>query len=228
MTVRVLLVDDHPVVLDGVAGALGREADLAVVGRAASVAEARAILGGRAVDVVLVDIRLPDGSGLELLSESVEAGAGRGPGWIVLSSFETPQYVAAALSLGASGYLLKTAPAAEIAAAVRAVAAGGSAFSSAQLAGVREAGPLRLSPTDLGIVAGLVAGRSNDEIAGDLGIARKTVETHLTRLFAAYDVASRLELAVRAEREGWLDVPLPDDWSGLGRQEHRVLQRDSE
>lgn len=205
MTVRILLVDDHPVVLGGVAGALGREPDLAVVGRAASVAEARARLAGRDVDVVLVDIRLPDGSGLELMAESVDAGDG--PAWLVLSSFETPQYVAAALSLGASGYLLKTAPAADIAAAVRAVARGGSAFSSAQLRAVREAGSLRLSRTDLGIVAGLVAGRSNDEIAGDLGIARKTVETHLTRLFAAFDVASRTELAVRAEREGWLDVP---------------------
>lgn len=72
---------------------------------------------------------------------------------------------------------------------------------------MREAGSLRLSTLDLGIVAGLVAGRSNDEIAGDLGIARKTIETHLTRLFAAFGVASRTELAVRAEREGWLDVP---------------------
>lgn len=207
MTVRVLLVDDHPVVLDGLAGALGREPDLEVVGRAASVAEARAILSGQAVDVVLVDIRLPDGSGLELLSGSVEAGAGGGPGWVILSSFETAQYVAAALSLGASGYLLKTAPAAEIVAAIRAVAGGASAFSRVQLAGVREAGSLRLSALDRGVVAGLVAGRSNDEIAGDLGVASKTVETHLTRLFATCDVASRTELAVRAEREGWLDVP---------------------
>ncbi len=205
MSVRILLVDDHPVVLDGVAGALAREPDLEVVGRAMSMAEARASLASPAVDVVLVDIRLPDGSGLELISESVDAEGA--PAWIVLSSFETPQYVAAALSLGASGYLLKTAPATEIMAAIRTVAGGGSAFTPAQLRAVREAGSLRLSAMDLGIIAGLVAGRSNDEIAGDLGIASKTVETHLTRLFAAFDVASRTELAVRAEREGWLDVP---------------------
>lgn len=205
MSVRILLVDDHPVVLDGLAGALAREPDLAVVGRATSVAEARAILASPAVDVALVDIRLPDGSGIELISESVDAEGA--PAWIVLSSFETPQYVAAALSLGVSGYLLKTAPAAEIVAAIRTVAGGGSAFTPAQLRAVREAGSLRLSGMDLGIIAGLVAGRSNDEIAGDLGIASKTVETHLTRLFAALDVASRTELAVRAEREGWLDVP---------------------
>lgn len=205
MSVRILLVDDHPVVLDGVAAALAREPDLEIVGRAMSMAEARAALTSRAVDLVLIDIRLPDGSGLELLSELVDADAT--PAWIVLSSFETSQHVAAALSLGASGYLLKTAPASVLVGAIRAVAGGGSAFTPAQLRAVREAGSLRLSTLDLGIVAGLVAGRSNDEIAGDLGIARKTIETHLTRLFAAFGVASRTELAVRAEREGWLDVP---------------------
>lgn len=205
MTVRILLVDDHAIVLDGLEGALAHEDGLAVVARAMTVAQARSILAREAIDIVLVDIRLPDGSGLELMAESNDATDG--PAWIVLSSFETPQYVTTALRLGAAGYLLKTAAIADVVEAIQRVAAGGTAFTADQLRTARESGPLRLSPVKRQIVHGLVAGQTNDEIARDLGIARKTVEAHLTRLFAQFDVASRTELALQAEREGWLDWP---------------------
>ncbi len=205
MTVRILLVDDHPVVLDGLEAGLTQGADLMLIGRATSCGEARSILASEAIDVVLVDIRLPDGSGLELMAESSDATDG--PAWIVLSSFETPQYVATALSLGAAGYLLKTAPIAEVVEAIRRVAAGGSTFTRNQLRTARESGAFRLAPLERRIVQGLVAGRSNDEIARDLGIARKTVEARLTGLFGLFEVTSRTELALRAEREGWLDLP---------------------
>ncbi len=205
MTVRVLLIDDHAVVLDGLAAAMAHEDGLTVVGRAGSVAQARTILAGGDIDVVLVDIRLPDGSGLELLGET-DAAIG-GPAWIVLSSFETPQYVATALRLGAAGYLLKTAPSLELVEAVRRAAVGGSAFTREQLRMARESGAVRLSVLDRRIVEGLVAGRTNDEIAHDVGVARKTVESHLTRFFELFEVRSRTELALRAEREGWLDLP---------------------
>jgi DNA-binding NarL/FixJ family response regulator len=157
------------------------------------------------MDVVLVDIRLPDGSGLELISEYTTAADG--PAWIVLSSFETPQYLAAALTLGAGGYLLKTAPIADVVETIRRVAAGGSAFTRSQLRTAHESGAFRLAPLERKIVQGLVTGRSNDEIARELGVARKTVEAHLTRLFELFEVTSRTELALRAEREGWLDLP---------------------
>ena len=205
MTVRILHIDDHPVVLDGLEAGLMQGADLMLIGRATSCGEARSILASEAIDVVLVDIRLPDGSGLELISEYTNAADG--PAWIVLSSFETPQYVTAALSLGAAGYLLKTAPIADVVEAIRRVAAGGSAFTRNQLRTARESGAFRLALLERKIVQGLSAGRSNDEIARDLGIARKTVEAHLTRLFELFEVTSRTELALRAEREGWLDLP---------------------
>lgn len=203
MTVRVLLVDDHPVVLDGLEGALAREPDLAIAGQATSCDDARSILAREAIDVALVDIRLPDGSGLELMSEYGTAGSG--PAWIVLSSFETPQYVAAAVSLGAAGYLLKTAPIGEVVEAIRRVAAGATAFTAEQLRAAASAGTFRLRILEREIVRGVVAGRSNDEIARELGVARKTVEAHLTRLFNHFGVSSRTELALRAEREGWLE-----------------------
>lgn len=205
MTVRILHIDDHPVVLDGLEAGLTQGADLMLIGRATSCGEARSILASDAIDVVLVDIRLPDGSGLELISEYTNAADG--PAWIVLSSFETPQYLAAALSLGAAGYLLKTAPIADVVEAIRRVAAGGSTFTRNQLRTARQSGAFRLAPRERRIVQGLVAGQSNDEIARDLGIARKTVEAHLSRLFELFEVTSRTELALRAEREGWLDLP---------------------
>lgn len=205
MMIRVLLVDDHPVVLDGLDAALSREPDLGVVGRATTAEQARVILAREAPDVVLVDIRLPDGSGLDLAAEFAARDAR--PAWIVLSSFETPQYVATALSLGAAGYLLKTAPTADLVEAIRTAAAGGTAFTAGQLAAARTSGTLRLTSVDRGIVRELLAGRSNDEIAADLGLSTRTVEAHLSRLYDRIGVASRTELALRAEREGWLDLP---------------------
>ena len=205
MTIRVVLIDDHEVVLDGLQAALALENDLAVIARATSLAEARSILARESIDVILVDIRLSDGSGLELLAEASPVNNDRA--WIVLSSFETPQYLATALRLGAAGYLLKTAPIAEVIDAIRRVAAGGSAFTRQQLQIARESASLGLAPLERRILRGLVAGRSNDEIARDLGVARKTVEARLSRLYELYDVPSRTALALRAEREGWLDVP---------------------
>lgn len=206
MTVRLLVVDDHPLVLQGLAGALVGVEDLAIVARATTCAEARRLLAREAVDVALVDVRLPDGSGLELLREMRETG---GPACLVLSSFESTQYIAAAVDLGASGYLLKTAPIESVIAAVRTAASGGTAFTLDQLRIARESPTSRLTGLEGRIVGLVVRGRSNGEIARDLHIATKTVEGYLTRLFARHGVASRTELALRAEREGWLDVPGP-------------------
>ena len=99
--------------------------------------------------------------------------------------------------------MLKTAPLAELLDAIRRVAAGGLAFSVRP--GARAT--VRLTTRELDVVRLVVEGRSNDEIGAALGIGTKTVETHLARLFERFGVASRTELATRALREGWLDVP---------------------
>ncbi len=203
MPIRLMLVDDHPVVLGGLTSALSEQRDLEVVARATSRAEAEAALREQAIDVALVDIRLPDGSGLELIS----AFRSR-PAWIVLSSFEAPQYLAAALGFRAAGYLLKTAPLGDVVDAIRRVAQGGTAFESRQLrAAAQGAAGGGLSDRERSILRGVLAGRSNDEVAAELRVARKTVEAHLTRLFSRFGVGSRTELALRAEREGWLETP---------------------
>jgi DNA-binding NarL/FixJ family response regulator len=199
--IRVAIVDDHPIVLSGLETALRTVDDIAVVAQGQTVAEARAIAERQDVEVLLLDVRLPDGNGLDLLSEF----AGRGPAVLVLSTFKTRQYVAAALRFGAQGFLLKTAPLEELIAAIRQIASGGTAFSPEQLREGR-GGYVSLSPRERQIVGLVISGRSNDEIAAELHTSRKTVEVHLSRMYERFEVMTRLELAMRADHEGWLDL----------------------
>ena len=206
--IRVGIVDDHPVVGEGTAAILRSQPDITVTGVAPSLeaAAAAGLFDGERVDVVLLDIRLGTDSGLRAL---VPAGDGSSsavasrPATIVLTAYDYPQYAEAALRLGAAGFVLKTAPLAELVDAIRRVAAGGLAFS------VRPSPSRssRLSAREHDVVRLVADGRTNDEIGAALRIGAKTVETHLARLFERLGVASRTELAMRAVREGWLDVP---------------------
>jgi DNA-binding NarL/FixJ family response regulator len=198
--VRVAIVDDHPVVREGTAALLAAQPGIAIAGTAGSLDEARTLLATTDADVVLLDIRLGTGSGLNLLTPDRP-----GPAIIVLTAYDYPQYAEAALRLGAAGFVLKTAPMAELLDAIRRAAAGGLAFGVRPAPGTRA----RLSRRELEVVALVVEGRSNDEVGVALGIGAKTVETHLARLFERFGIASRTELATRALREGWLDLP-PD------------------
>jgi DNA-binding NarL/FixJ family response regulator len=198
--IRVAVVDDHPVVTEGLAWALGNTGDVEIAWTAASVSDARRALAiDSGVDVILLDVRLPDGSGLDLLpGERADP-----PAYLVLSSWDRPQYAAAAFKRGAAGYLLKVAPLAEIVSAIHTAASGGLAFEARQLASVRST--KSLTPREVQVIGLVAKGLSNDEVAARLGIARKTVEAYLTRLFERWGVMSRTELAIWAEREGWLD-----------------------
>jgi DNA-binding NarL/FixJ family response regulator len=170
---------------------------LCIAGTAGSLEDSIPLLDPVAVDVLLLDIRLGSQSGLTLLG-----GKASLPAIVVLTAYDYPQYAAAALRLGASGFVLKTAPIAELVEAIRRVASGGLAF------GVR---PIGLAPIftarEREVVALVVEGRSNDEIGAALGITSKTVEAHLRRLFDRLGLQSRTELATRALREGWLEIP---------------------
>ena len=202
MTVRVALVDDHPLVLEGLQRALELAADLEVAGTATTLADGAALLARSDVDVAVVDLRLPGGLGTNLIAAATARGR---PATIVLSSFDHATYVAAAVRLGAAGFLLKTTPTEQVLAAIRTVAAGGTAYSAAQLGQARQPA-IELSERERAIVERLIASRSNDEIATDLGLASKTIEKHLGRMFDRFGAMSRTELAMRAEREGWLDL----------------------
>jgi DNA-binding NarL/FixJ family response regulator len=195
--IRVAIVDDHAVVRDGTAALLGQEPDFEVVGTAASLEAAVALLG-LLPDVLLVDVRLGSENGLTLIRDATRGG---GPKVVVLSAFDYPQFVDAALRLGASGYVLKTDPFASLVQAIRQVVAGGFSYSARPSTTETR----RLSPRERQVVGLVVEGQSNDEIGGQLGISSKTVESHLTRIYERFAVTSRTELATLAIREGWLE-----------------------
>jgi DNA-binding NarL/FixJ family response regulator len=195
--IRVAVVDDHPVLRDGIASLLAAEPDLEVVGRGDSVADAERILAAPDVDVLVLDVRLGETSGLNAL----HAPIGRRPAVVVLTAFAYPQYAQAALRLGAAGFVLKNAPIGELLLAIRNAAAGRLTYN------IWPGEPLDLTAREMDVVRLVVEGHSNDEIGAALGIAPKTVETHLRRIFERLDVASRTELATRALREGWLELP---------------------
>jgi DNA-binding NarL/FixJ family response regulator len=194
--------------------------DVVSVAPSLEAAEAAGLFDRDRVDVVLLDIRLGTDSGLRALRQPGPAGGGvdaadgaavpsavrERPAIIVLTAYDYPQYAEAALRLGAAGFVLKTAPLPELVDAIRRVAAGGMAFSVRPTS----AGLARLSPREHDVVRLVADGRTNDEIGAALQIGSKTVETHLARLFERLGVVSRTELAMRAVREGWLDVPPGD------------------
>ena len=189
------MVDDHPLVREGTAALIDRQEDMAIAGVAGSLEELGPILREGSVEVLLLDLRLGQESGFDLLRES----HGPMPAVVVVTSYDYPQYADAALRLGAAGFVVKTAPTGELLDAIRRAAAGGLAF------GVRPGGGVALSTREREVLGYVVDGASNDEIGARLGISSRTVESHLRRLFERMAVASRTELAARALREGWLE-----------------------
>lgn len=202
LPIRVLLVDDHPAILDAVGAGVHGAPDMVLAGSARTLPEARAAIGASVgmIDVVVSDVQLAgEAEGLRLLDGMPPDG----PAVLLLSSFDAPPLIRTAFERGAAGYLIKTSEVAEILDAVRTVAGGGTAFSAAMLRAIRSA-PRRPSDREIEVLALLCNGASNDEIGVRLGVTEKTVESHLRRLFDRYGVLSRTELAVLALREGWV------------------------
>ena len=194
--IRVAVVDDHPLVREGTAALVDRQPEMEIAGTAADLDELRVILDSTAVDVLLLDLRLGEQSGFDVLRHEA---AGHMPAVVVVTSYDYPQYADAALRLGAAGFVLKTAPTAELLDAIRSAARGGIYF------GVRPGNGVAVTDRERQVLRWVVDGASNDEIGARLGISARTVESHLRRLFERHDVASRTELASRAIREGWLE-----------------------
>ena len=196
--IRVAIVDDHPVVRAGTASIVEGAPDLELAGTAASLDEAAPFVDATRVDVLLLDLRLGQEFGLDAFATASRPM----PAIVVVTSYDYPQYVDAAMRLGAVGYVLKTAPIEELLNAIRRAAAGKLSFD------VRPSEQRRpLSVREHDVVLAVVEGLSNDEIATRLAISPKTVESHLRRLFERHGLASRTELATRAIRDGWLEVP---------------------
>jgi DNA-binding NarL/FixJ family response regulator len=207
--IRVLLVDDHPVVREGVAAVLARERDLAVVGEAGTVAEALRLAAALRPDVVLLDLRLPDADAVE----AVASLASDGRSVVMFTAYDADEDVFRAIRSGARGYLLKGSPAAEIAQAIREVHAGHSHLSpriAAKLVGsVRSprAGAGLLSARERGVLNLVAAGLSNRQIAGALAISERTVKFHVTAIFNKLGADNRAQAVALAAERGLLPHP---------------------
>jgi DNA-binding NarL/FixJ family response regulator len=208
--IRIVVADDHPIVRAGIVGLLDQAPGIEVVGEAADGAEAVELAASEHPDLVLMDLRMPGVDGASATASIVAAG--HGTRVLVLTTYETDDHILAAIEAGASGYLLKAAPQAEILAGIRAVAAGETVLApsiAAKLvsrvrADAASVAPPALSPREHEVLALVAEGRSNPEIARALYIGEATVKTHLLHAFEKLGVNDRTRAVTRAMELGLL------------------------
>ena len=216
MTIRVLVVDDHPVVRSGIAATLSSSEGIEVVAEAGDGAQALALAAATAPDVVLMDLRMPVLSGVAATAALLAARPA--PRVLVLTTYDSDDDIMAAIEAGASGYLLKAAPAAEIVAAVRDVAAGRMALAPSVAVALVKRGRAqpaepapRLSEREQEVLALVAQGLSNAEIGARLFIGAATVKTHLLHVFEKLQVRDRTRAVTRAQELGLLGLARPRD-----------------
>lgn len=205
----VVLVDDHPIVRAGIRNLLEKAADIIVIGEASTGPDALKIVTELNPDVLLLDMELPGISGSEVASQLQKSGIRTKI--LALSAHDDRQYIQELLANGASGYLIKEEVPETIVEAVRGVSRGEKGWVSRRVAaqmstwmGEEDHPRNGLTAREIQVLQCVVAGKTNQEIGLTLGISEKTVEKHLEGVFGKLSVASRVEAAVRAVREGWL------------------------
>ncbi len=209
--IRVLLADDHPVVRQGLRAFLDVQDDIDVVGEAGDGEATLRMIGELEPDVVLLDLDMPKMGGLEVLRSL--AAAGGGTRVIVLTSFKGEDEVLPAVEAGAAGYLLKDVHPFDLRDAIRRVNAGEDVLAPSVagqvMRGYRRAtapGPLdALTARELDVLELVARGRPNRRIGQELGIAEKTVKTHVSNVLAKLGVDDRTQAALVAVREGLVD-----------------------
>ncbi|WP_300605023.1 response regulator transcription factor [Trebonia sp.] len=204
--IRLLIVDDHPVVRDGVSSMFARNPEFEVLGEAADGAEAVRLAQELRPDVILMDLRMPGMDGVTAITELARRGvAGR---VLVLTTYDTDSHVLAAIEAGATGYLLKDAPRTEMLRAVRAVARGEAVLSPAVAARlmsrVRSPGAGPLSQREVEVLELVASGTTNREAAARLFITEATVKTHLLNIYAKLGVSDRAAAVAEAFNRGLL------------------------
>ena len=216
-TIKVLIVDDHTVVRDGLSTMLGRERDLTVVGEARNGLEAVERARVLQPDVVLMDLRMPELDGVEAMrligAENPEVK------FIVLTTFDTDNYIFDAIEAGAKGYLLKDASREDLFQAVRAVHRGESLIQPSVATRVLDrfaqlSRQLPTQATDIEVLSErevevlqlMATGAANKEIASSLSISESTVKTHVANIFQKLDVNGRVEAVTQAMQKGIIEL----------------------
>ena len=193
MTLRLVVVDDHPIVRDGLAGIFALEKDIDVVGQAGSGPEALAVVAERDPDLVLMDLRMPGGDGFAAIRQLRERG-GR-PRVLVLTTYDTERDIRRAMAAGADGYLLKDLPRDQLVAAVRELMNG----SPRTHIDAPHGSQLSLTDRETDVLALVADGLTNRAVARRLGISEATVKTHLAHVYTKLEVLDR----ATAVREAW-------------------------
>ena len=206
--ITVLIVDDHPIVHDGVTAILTGEPEIRVVGSAATIADAMRKMVPTPPDVVLLDVRLQSEDGLGAIPRMLTTHPTLRI--VVFTAYDADEYMFAAIKAGAKGYVLKGSPGQELVRAIRMVHGGGSYLSPAigstlarQVADPRRRSGL-LTPRERAVLRLVAAGQSNGQIADSLGITERTVKFHVTAIFNKLGADNRAQAVALAGRRGLL------------------------
>jgi len=216
--IKVLVADDHPAFREGLCRLLEDEDDLEIVAKSANGEEAVSLAVEMKPDVVVLDVAMPKINGIEAAKRIKEANPNTAI--LMISAYSYGAYMLDSLRAGAAGYLLKNVPLRELINAIRALSEGKAVFDL-KAAGqtlrrlAADKGEIRtgieeLQSRELDVIKLVAKGMSNKEIATELGISDRTVQTHLVNIFKKLDVGSRTEAVLHALKEGWLthdDLP---------------------
>ncbi len=204
--IRLLIVDDHPVVRDGLRGMLSGDPDLEVVGEASDGAEALDLVEPLRPDVILMDLRMPGLGGVATIRAMVERGVAARV--LVLTTYDSDSDVVPALEAGATGYLLKDSPRAELVRAIRAAARGEAVLAPSVatrlVSQLRAPAQDALSERELEVLTLIAGGETNRGAAARLFISEATVKTHLLHIYEKLDVNDRAAAVATAYERGLL------------------------
>jgi DNA-binding NarL/FixJ family response regulator len=204
MTLRVLVIDDHAIVREGLRRLMSRDAEIKIVGEAASKNEAIAQISHHNPDVIVVDLHLPDGSGLDVIAWA--RSLSQSIGIVVLTMSNMPEHVLASMQSGASSHVDKTAPISEVLRAIKHSADKPLSFTARKLTeaiAAKNKG-LGLTPRELEILEKLPSGDSVAQLAKQLFVTESTIKTHLFSIYKKLNVENRVQAINKARKYGLL------------------------
>jgi len=211
--IRVMVADDHPTFREGLCRFLEEQSDIDVIGQAGDGEEAVHLAEELVPDVAIIDVAMPGIDGIETARQIKDTCPDTNI--LIVSAFDYEAYVLASMRVGAAGYMLKNVPVSELINAVRLLCSGEAVFDLKSVSQVlRHLGngeqgkktPAELHRRELEVLKLASKGDSNREVADELGISERTVQSHMVNIYRKLSVGSRTEAVLRALREGWLTL----------------------